>query len=175
MILWHVGGTIAAVRYVFRDPAMDLRFPAVGAVLPNLVDKPVGLLLWNDRFGTGRLWGHTLVFSVVLLVAVMTLTRRGSLARRQWLGLPIGTLLHLLLDGMWSSPETFWWPLAGSSFPVMEPSTLAGLAIERITTPAALVGAAAGLAYLTYLWLINAGDAATRRRILRTGTIPFDN
>lgn len=139
------------------------------------MDKPVGSLLWKDRFGTGRLWGHTLVFSVVLLVAVIMLTRPASVVRRQWLGLPIGTLLHLVLDGMWSSPETGWWPLAGSSLLVMEPSTLGGLAIERITAPAALFGEAAGLAYLTYRRLIKAGDAATRRRILRTGTIPFDN
>ncbi|MFQ5516992.1 MAG: metal-dependent hydrolase, partial [Acidimicrobiia bacterium] len=92
------------------------------------MDKPVGSLLWKDRFGTGRLWGHTLVFSVVLLVAVIMLTRPATVVRRQWLGLPIGTLLHLVLDGMWSSPETGWWPLAGSSLLVMEPSTLGGLA-----------------------------------------------
>ena len=43
MLFWHVGGTIALVRYTVRDERMDLRFLILGAVLPDLIDTPIGL------------------------------------------------------------------------------------------------------------------------------------
>ena len=40
MIFWHLGPTTLIVRYVFRDPAMDLRWVLAGSLLPDLIDKP---------------------------------------------------------------------------------------------------------------------------------------
>ena len=40
-------------------------------------------------------------------------TRGRRLARRQWLGLPIGMYLHLVLDLSWTRSQTFWWPFLG--------------------------------------------------------------
>ena len=88
---------------VFRDPAIDYRLVVVGALLPDLVDAP---------FGGARVL-HTLVASVVLLVGVMLATRHRRRARRRLLAVPIGTFLHLVLDGMWTRTETFWWPFLG--------------------------------------------------------------
>ena len=90
VIFWDVGGAIAIVRYVFRDPNMDLRFVALGAILPNLVDKPIGSLLFWDHFRNGRIYAHALVFSVGLLVVVMLLTRRGTVIRKALVGLAVG-------------------------------------------------------------------------------------
>jgi hypothetical protein len=47
VLLWHVGATIAFVRYAFRDPNMDLRYLALGAVLPDLIDTPLGIGFWS--------------------------------------------------------------------------------------------------------------------------------
>ena len=38
------------------------------------------------------------------------------LARRRWIGLPIGMMLHLALDGIWARAEVFWWPFFGVGF-----------------------------------------------------------
>jgi hypothetical protein len=54
--------------------------------------------------------------SVVLLCGIMLATRGRRLLRRQLLALPIGTMLHLVLDGAWADTATFWWPAAGASF-----------------------------------------------------------
>jgi len=49
MLFWHVGATIAFVRYTFRDKAMDLRFLALGAILPDLIDTPIVTALFSCR------------------------------------------------------------------------------------------------------------------------------
>ena len=58
---------------------------------------------------------HTLVFSLVLLVVVMLSTVGRRPARKLLLGLPIGTMLHLVFDGAWADTDLFWWPLGGWS------------------------------------------------------------
>ena len=86
-----------------------------GAILPDLLDKPIGRIFFEDHFNTSRLWGHTLLFVTVLLV-VIRLALRGSTART-WLILPIAALIHLMLDGMWNNPVTLFWPFFGTTFP----------------------------------------------------------
>ncbi len=169
MILWHVGATLAIVRYVFKDPNMDLRFLAVGSLLPDLIDKPIGSVLFVETFQTARVYGHALVFPVALLVAVMLLTRRGTLRRKALLGLPIGALLHLFLDGQWANPEGFWWPFLGLDFPEMDPARFWPLLKDTVTDPLILAGEAIGLAYLVAL--ARKADAA---EVAATGRVPME-
>ena len=169
MIFWHVGGTIAVVRYVFKDPAMDLRFLAFGAILPDLIDKPIGWLLYD----TGRVFAHALVFPVGLLAVVMFATRRGTARRKAWLGLPIGALLHLFLDVRFAQPEGFWWPFLGFDFPGSD-SALGARILDTLTDPWIIAGEIVGLWYLTSLYR-RAGlrDPARRDEFLVTGRLPL--
>jgi hypothetical protein len=105
VFLWFIGTSIVAVWAVFRDPLFDYRLLVVGSVLP-LADLVTG--------GAGVL--HTLVFSLLLMVVVMASTAGRRPVRKLLLGLPIGTMLHLVFDGTWTEPDLFWWPLAGWSF-----------------------------------------------------------
>ena len=105
MFLWFIGGSVLLVYAVFQSPALDYRMVALGSVLP-LLDAVTG----------GPWLLHTLVFSVGLLGIVMLATRHRRLVRRRWLGLPIGTFVHLVLDGVWTNSNVFWWPFLGSSF-----------------------------------------------------------
>ena len=105
MFLWFIGTAVVTVWLVFRDPRFDYRLLIVGAVLPLLVDAL-----------TGGAWVlHSLAFSVVLLVVIMLATRGRRQLRRTLLGLPLGTLLHLVFDGAWADTDTFWWPFSGAS------------------------------------------------------------
>ncbi len=151
MILWHLGATLLAVRYVYRDPAMDLRWVVLGSLLPDLIDKPIGSVLFHDTFGTHRLFAHALVFPVVLLFAALAATRRGP-ARKAMVSVVIGSLFHLILDGAWADPEAFWWPAFGWDFPERAGSALGPLLAEMAADPLVWVGEAAGAAYLVYLW-----------------------
>jgi membrane-bound metal-dependent hydrolase YbcI (DUF457 family) len=156
MFLWFVGMSFLAVWVVFRDPAIDHRLVIAGALLPDLLDAPTG----------SRGFAHALLASVLLLTAVMVATRGRRLLRRQLLALPIGTFLHLALDGVWADRDRFWWPFFGTD-------------LARRPLPSVERGAAnvllelAGLAVLVWAWRCFRFDRATnRRRFLTTGRLP---
>jgi hypothetical protein len=106
MFFWFIGTAVVTVWFVFRDPAFDYRLLLVGAVLPALADAP---------FGGARVL-HSLMFSVVLLAALMLATSGRKPIRRMLLGLPVGTLLHLVFTGAWTDTRVFWWPFGGFGF-----------------------------------------------------------
>ena len=105
MVLWFVGPAVLIVWAVFGSPAADYRLVALGSVLP-LLELP---------FGEPRLL-HSLTGAALLLVVVMLGARGRRLVQRQLLGIPIGMLLHLVLDGAWTDDHAFWWPFLGWSW-----------------------------------------------------------
>jgi len=154
VFLWFLGGALVIAWAVFRDPAVDYRLVMVGAVLPDVVNAPFG--------GAGV--GHSVTASVVLLGAVMvaTIGRRGL--RRHLLALPIGTFLHLVLDGAFTTTAVFWWPFTGGFDDAPLPSVDRGwwnVALEAL-----------GLGALVWGWRhFGLADPARRRRFLRTGRL----
>jgi hypothetical protein len=157
MFLWFVGMAIATVWFVFRDPRFDYRLLVVGSVLPLL----------DVLFGGARVM-HTLVFSLALLVAVMLLTVGRRPARRLWLGLAIGTLLHLVFDGAWTNTDVFWWPFGGWSF---DDAQLPEAARGWWNVPLEV----AGLAILVWVWrTARLAEPARRRAVMRTGGLFAD-
>jgi membrane-bound metal-dependent hydrolase YbcI (DUF457 family) len=157
VLLWFVGLSLAVVWSVFRSPALDHRVVALGSVLP-LVEVVAGRPFVL----------HTLIGAVGALVIVMLATRRRRLARRRWLGLPIGLFLHLALDGVWSDRRLFWWPFGGWSLEggVPESSRPVGLIILM-----ELAGAFA-LVWWWRRWSLN--DPSRRSEFLRTGRVGRD-
>lgn len=149
VMLWHVGATIALTRYAFRDDRMDLRVLAFGAILPDLIDSPVGLI-WFESLGSVRLVTHTLLASAAMMIGVVLSTRRGR-PRKRWMPLAIGMLMHLLLDAMWNDPETLWWPFLGWEFSQTGFAT-AGAYVESIVSDWRVWALeAVGLVYLIVL------------------------
>jgi len=109
VLLWFIGPSILIVWAVFRSPAADYRLVAVGSLIP-LIEIP---------FGQPRLF-HSLTGAAVLLAAVMVGARGHRLVQRALLALPIGVLLHLVLDGAWADTQAFWWPFLGTSWSTAE-------------------------------------------------------
>ena len=105
MVLWFVGPSVLIVWAVFSSPAADYRFVALGSLVP-LLELPVG----EPRAL------HSLTGAAVVLVAVMLGARGRRLVQRRLLGIPIGMLLHLVLDGAWTDTHAFWWPFAGAGW-----------------------------------------------------------
>lgn len=170
MLLWHVGATTAFVRYAFRDPAMDLRFLALGAILPDVIDLPLGIALWG-RFETPRLAAHSLAFAAVCMVVVLLATRRGPV-RKRWMLVAVGVLMHLFLDAMWRQPETLWWPFLGWTFSGSGFGTYWSYVSDLVTQPVLWAGEIAGLLYLVVLARrSHVGDAIERSAFLRTGRV----
>jgi len=84
-----------------------MTFLALGSMLPDIIDKPLGLL----AFGTaeqGRTFGHTLLFLIVLATLAV------YLKNLRLASVSFGVLAHLVLDSMWKSPAILFWPLLGN-------------------------------------------------------------
>lgn len=118
----HLGLTLAGGALARRWWALPWWALAVGAILPDLVDKPVGLAMGN---GYGRLVAHTAAFAAVLVLAA-------AFARRPWLvALAFGVVAHLALDRLWEVPSVLLWPLAG---PLPEETWTAARYMEHAAT-----------------------------------------
>jgi membrane-bound metal-dependent hydrolase YbcI (DUF457 family) len=127
----------AAVRY--RVKLADLVLVAVGSLLPDIIDKPVGHYLFPETFGyNGRIFSHTLLFWIVFLIAGLIIYKRYN--SRGLLLAAFGITVHLLLDEMWQSPSTLLWPLLGAHFPQGSKSDfLAAMIREYLHNPAAFI------------------------------------
>ncbi len=155
MLLWFAGASVVIVWSVFQSPAIDYRMVVLGSLLP-IAD---GL--------TGRAAVlHTLTASVLALGIVMLATRGRRLVRRRWIGLPIGMMLHLVLDGIWARADVFWWPFFGPGFPAEQlPELTRGLLAPLVLE---LIGAAC----LVWVWSrFGLADADRRRDFLRSGQL----
>jgi hypothetical protein len=158
MILWFAGVSFAFVWLVFRSPALDYRLVMLGSVLP------VGEVL----LGGPRLL-HTLVAAVAFLALVMLATQKRRLVRRRLISLPIGMLMHLVLDGIWMRADVFWWPFFWFDF--------GDGGLPELERPAAIIVLLelAGAASLAWCWSqFGFSDRENRERFLRTGHLPRD-
>jgi hypothetical protein len=110
-IAGHIGlslGVVLLVKRVTGRPAtVCLGWVALFALLPDIIDKPLGLV-WMD-LNSRRLFAHSLLF----MVATITMCRIywPEIAGYSWL-----VPGHLLLDGMWDSRFTLLFPLHGLRF-----------------------------------------------------------
>ena len=172
MLFWHFGATLWLFRWIFRDPKVDVRFLLLGALLPDLIDLPLGTLLLADRFAAGELWLHSLAVPSLYVTAVLLFTRRGR-RRRAYMALGIGWLLHLALDGVWTDPEIFFWPLFGWEFQMGEVPYWPGAWERAFSDPWRWVLEVAGLAYLAWLWFaVGLGVKERRVSVAKTGRLP---
>lgn len=153
-LLAHAGVTLLAWE-TLRRLLPRRRFPVaaplavlVGALLPDLVDKPLGHLVLG--WGTGRLFAHTALFVLLLALAALSLRRRAPRLSGVLAAFSFGSLAHLVLDRMWSASEVLWWPLLGPMphgawAPIRYLTT-------PFTSPWVLAMEAVGLLLLALLW-----------------------
>lgn len=168
MIFWHVGLTMLIVWFVMRgNPRVDYRIVAVASLLPDLIDKPIGRILFKSRYESGRIYAHTLILNLALFSLLFFMRGRG---KRTFVLVPISSLLHIAEDGVFSSPKLFWWPLFGTRFP--RDSQGGGMLsfLNPLNNPTVLVKEAIGLAAI--MWLLASHEMLTIRGIrefIRTG------
>ena len=105
-----------------RDQRMVL-LAALGSIIPDLVDKPVGYLVYGDILGHGRLYLHTLLFLLLLACLGLLVFR---LRRSKAVVIGAGLIgLHQAMDLMWLIPVTWFYPFLGA-FPTEIPVDLGG-------------------------------------------------
>lgn len=139
------------VWFVMRgNPRVDYRVVALASLLPDVIDKPIGRLIFRSKFDSGRIYAHTLLFNVALFCVLFFMRGR---AKRRFVLIPLSSLLHLAEDGMWSHPRVFWWPLFGTRFP-RDPVPGGLLAfLNPLDHPVLLVQEGIGLAVIVWLFV----------------------
>jgi membrane-bound metal-dependent hydrolase YbcI (DUF457 family) len=144
-------------------PGIDYRFAAVGALIPDLIDKPLGKL-GVSGFGSETAHhavGHTLLVSACIILAGVLLARRGEI---RLLVLGLGSITHPLLDPTNSYPSALFWPLFGTDFPESHQPYRGYFQV-----PLDIVLAAT---YAMLVWR-SAKWRGRARRFLSSGTFPF--
>jgi inner membrane protein len=131
---------------------IDIRILLVGSLLPDIIDKPVGQLIFRDTFANGRIFCHTLLFLLIISLAGIYLYQR---RRKNWLlVLSFGTFTHIILDQMWLAPETLLWPLYGFTFPKANLSHwLGNILVSLLAAPSTYIPEIIGAVVLgIFLW-----------------------
>ena len=112
--------------FVRLNRRLDLRILLVGSLLPDIIDKPLGHILFREYLSSGRTFTHTLLFTILIALGGLFLRYRTG---KTWLlALAIGTFAHPILDEMWLQPWriTLLWPLYNLEFPKAELTGWAG-------------------------------------------------
>jgi membrane-bound metal-dependent hydrolase YbcI (DUF457 family) len=123
LLFGHIGITLG-IFFVFSYFAprlktiIDPRYLAVGALLPDIIDKPVGMIIFASTISNGRMISHTLLFAFTLfLIGLYFYSKKRDIIIITFAS---GTFFHLMEDQMWNTPATLFWPLLGWSFPKYE-------------------------------------------------------
>ena len=126
---------------------LDIRWLLVGSLLPDIIDKPVGIYLFKDTFDNGRIFSHTLLFLIVISAIGFYLFKKHH---QVWmLALAAGTFSHLILDAIWETPATLFWPLLGINFPRIDVEDWLHIIFKKLfSDPSVYVPEAVGLAVL---------------------------
>jgi membrane-bound metal-dependent hydrolase YbcI (DUF457 family) len=114
------------------DDRRLIGFCALGAVLPDLLDKPVGHVLLAESLNSGRIFGHGLLFLALLAITgIFLMQRRQSFAL---LAVAAGTLSHQVIDMMWAMPVTWYFPLLGPYEPYKFTDYFGGAILAEVSS-----------------------------------------
>lgn len=164
----HVAVTWAVAR-LWPAKKLDYRLLAVGALLPDALDKPLAMWVFSEA-KSSQLVGHALLPNLLLLGITALFWRRG------W-PYALACAGHLLVDRMWHHERTFWWPLFGwGNFreykPMHSPETMLAVYADIIRLPQVWLPEV--LAGVFFLWLARRHRWyrwANLRHFLKTGQL----
>ncbi len=133
---------------------IDIRLLLIGSLLPDIIDKPVGQLLFRETFSNSRIFSHSLLFLIVIALAGFFVYRiRGKI----WLTvLSFGTFTHLVFDQMWLEQRTLLWPFYGFAFERVDTTHwVQGMSRRLLTDPAVYVPEiVGGIILVLFVWVV---------------------
>jgi membrane-bound metal-dependent hydrolase YbcI (DUF457 family) len=124
----------------------------IGAILPDIVDKPLNFILLPALNGNGRFLFHNLIVFAILLAVGLLLWKYYT--SPLIVALDIGILSHQILDSMWTEPVRWLYPLLGP-YPASEaapPDYLFDLLKTDLFNPVEWIFIIVGICALVLYW-----------------------
>ncbi len=158
----HLGITTGVIKtyekIAYKDKdlnsevAIDYRVVLLGSILPDIIDKPIGAYLFRSTFHNSRIFAHTLLFSVLLMLIGLYMVYKRRKSNVLLLG--ICTSIHLVLDSMWLYPGILFWPYFGWGFPVRpEGNWVQSDIVSLVTDPSYYLPELIGFIIITYYFI----------------------
>ena len=147
----HIEYTWGALNLLQRKARLfegaDYRVAALAALLPDLVDKPLSLLIFTDS-KTSQGLAHTLLVHLLVSLIVLIWWRKGFVYALAFNG-------HLLADRIWLYPRTLFFPFLGWQFEpwrfMGSPEAMLDAYTEIVTYPLIIILESIGLVILSWL------------------------
>lgn len=117
----------------FKERRTVVAACAIGAVLPDLIDKPLGYIVLADSVDYGRIYTHTLLFLVLALTLGLLIFWR--FRSPIILAGAIGVASHQALDTMWAYPTNWLYPFLGPFSGGGERGELWSLIMSELSEP----------------------------------------
>jgi len=113
LLLAHlvIGLIIGFMLYEVFNARTIIVFCAIGSVLPDLMDKVLGRIIFSTSLDNGRIFFHSL--NIVLLFVFTGLIVWKYYRSFSFLMVGVGVLSHQLADMMWTSPVSWYYPFLG--------------------------------------------------------------
>ncbi len=106
-----IGLIIGFILYEFFHDQTIIIFVAIGSVLPDVIDKPLGHIIFGSTLDNGKIFFHS--FIIVLLFLVTGLIIWKFYKSYSFILVACGMFLHQLVDMMWKRPVNWYYPFLG--------------------------------------------------------------
>ena len=104
LVFGHVAS--AAVPARWAAPQADLRWVIFYTLLADLIDKPLGLVIFRETLNNGRVYFHSLLVNLLLSLLLLLWHKPLIYVLSLW--------IHQLCDRMWMRPWVALWPFTGA-------------------------------------------------------------
>ena len=106
-----IGLIIGFILYEFFHDRTISVFVAIGSVLPVIIDKPLGHIIFGSTLDNGKIFFHSLI--IVLLFFITGLIVWRLYKSHSFIFVAVGVFLHQIVDMMWTQPVNWYYPFFG--------------------------------------------------------------
>ncbi|MCX6694449.1 MAG: metal-dependent hydrolase [Methanomicrobiales archaeon] len=122
-----------------------------GAVLPDLIDKPLGHIILKESLDNGRIYAHSLAFLAGAIALVILAARAARSLMTPVLAGVAGVFVHQALDIMWAEQVSWYYPLFGPFLPGHYPEYFQAGILAEVLSPTEWAFGLAAL-FLFIMW-----------------------
>jgi membrane-bound metal-dependent hydrolase YbcI (DUF457 family) len=130
LLLGHIGITLGIIYVLawliyaknmkaLSDPSsklpVDFRIVIISAMIPDIVDKIVGMVILKEEISNGRIFTHTIIITGIIGASIFNLVQIKYKKIIIMLYI-LPTFIHLFLDRLWEDFHTLFWPIFGLGY-----------------------------------------------------------